>query len=344
MLAVLCFEIYAKSIFNYPSKLDIAFSMRVAIAGGTSPTLGNSIVSALLATQGRYIPVILSRKTETRKKPSHPEQSYLETRYVDYHSHASLVAALTDIDVVISVLLIPGPDWVTVQLNLLHAAEEAGCCRFAPSEFALTSQAHTMVDILNAKNTVWDAVQVSVDLGRIDAARFPCGMFMNYLGIGCPDPSRRGLALAGFQGGAFLIHLENQQAPWIEVPIRSDGSFPQVTMTDIRDIGPFIAAALDLKEPWAGRELGMAGDTLSFEDLIRICQRYVEQPIEVRRSTENDLTARLSTIPRGDVIRHMECQLAIACSRDGSVISPTLNDLSSFRPTTVDQYMQRYWA
>ncbi|KAJ5861905.1 uncharacterized protein N7529_009215 [Penicillium soppii] len=317
--------------------------MRVAIAGGTSRTLGYSIVSALLATQGRYTPVILSREASITKKHSHGEHE-VEVRYVDYHSHTSLIAALNDVDTVISVLLIPGPEWVTVQLNLLYAAEAAGCQRFAPSEFAFTSSANTMVDVLDAKNVVWEAVQTLVDEHRIDAARFPCGMFMNYLGMGCPDSGRREEALAGFEEGPFLFHLENNESPWIEVPLRSDKSFPSLTMTDIHDIGRFIVAALDITEPWAGRELGMAGDTLSFKDLITICQRYVQRPIDVRALTESQLQARLSTLAPNKIIPRMECQLAIVCARNSSVVPPILNHSCSVKATTVEDYMQRYWG
>ncbi|KAJ6018581.1 hypothetical protein N7499_010227 [Penicillium canescens] len=315
--------------------------MRVAIAGGSSPTLGSSIVSALLATEGRYTPVILSRKSKTpREEESNKQNGEVETRCVDYQSHASLVLALSDVAAVISVLLIPGPDWVTAQVNLLHAAEAAGCQRFAPSEFALTSWAHTMVDLLDIKNTVWNTVRASVDQGKIDAARFPCGMFMNYLGIGCPE-SKRTDALAGFQEGPFLVHLDGNP-PWVEVPVQSDNTMPNITMTDIRDVGKFIVAALDMKEPWGGRELGMAGDTLSFEKLINICQRYIGRPIEVRPVKEDELQARLSALLPDQVIPRMECQLAIVCSRGASVVPSTLK-LSASHPTTVDEYMRLYW-
>jgi hypothetical protein len=291
-------------------------------------------------TKGRYTPVILSRKSKAASEKRSTRHVAVETRYVDYQSHESLILALKDVDVVISVLLIPGPDWVTAQLNLLHAAEAAGCKRFAPSEFALTSFAHSMVDLLDTKNTVWNAVRTSVDQGKIDAARFPCGMFMNYLGIGCPE-SKRADALAGFQEGPFLVHLDST-SPWVEVPVQCDGTMPNITMTDIHDIGKFIVAALDMKEPWGGRELGMAGDTLNFEKLINICQAYIAHPIEVRRVKEDELEARLSALPSEQVIARMECQLAIVCSRGASVVPSTIK-LSSSQPTTVDQYMKLYW-
>ncbi|KAJ5153542.1 uncharacterized protein N7482_010020 [Penicillium canariense] len=318
--------------------------MRVAIAGGTSPTLGASIVSALLSTDGRYTPVVLSREGKIHSFPPGSLLHDVEIRYVNYHSQPSLVETLRDVEVVLSVLLIPGSDWVTAQVNLLHAAEEAGCRRFAPSEYALSSQAQAMVDLLDAKNTVWQAVQDSVDRGKIDAARFPCGMFMNYLGIGCPDEGARAEALSGFQEGPVLVHLEDPSSSWVEVPLRADGTVPSLTMTELRDVGKFIVAALDLQAPWAGRELGMAGDTLSFTTLIALCQRFTGRSVEARTVTEPQLQARLETIPSSQFIERMECQLTIVCCRDGSVVNPALNRLSSVRPTTVEQFMQRYWG
>ncbi|KAJ6096961.1 hypothetical protein N7486_007707 [Penicillium sp. IBT 16267x] len=311
--------------------------MRVAVAGGTSPTLGASIVSALLATQGRYTPVILSRESKRGVSRLSPLQQNVEIRY------ASLVTALRDVGVVISVLLIPGPDWVTAQVNLLHAAEEAGCRRFAPSEFALTDHAHTMVDLLAAKNVVWKEVQTSISQGKIDAARFPCGMFMNYLGIGIPDGETRLEALAGFREGPFLVHLD-APLPWIEVPVRADGSYPSLTLTDIRDVGSFIVVALDIEEPWGGRDLGMAGDTLSFTELINLCERYTGKSIQVREVTKPELITRLRSIPPSHFIQYVECQLEIVGTLDQWVIDPALNHLSSFKPTTVEQYMKRYWG
>lgn len=310
--------------------------MRIAIAGGTSPTLGDSIVSALLATDGRYTPVVLSRAGG--KPPLYDElsQEKVEIKHVDYHSQPSLVAALQGIDTVISVVLVPGPEWVTSQINLLRAAEEAGCRRFAPSEFALTFEAQEMVDILHAKNSVWKEVQSSV---KIDTARFPCGMFMNYLGIGCPDRA----SLAGFKEGPFLVHLD-EDPPWIEVPVRTNGSFPSITMTELSDIGRFIVAALDIQEPWGGRDLGMAGDTIDFTKLTDLCETYVGKKLQVKPVTGLELQARLRNLSPDQFMERMNWQLAIVCGIDKGTVSPTLNSLCSFKPTSVEDYLRRYWA
>lgn len=94
----------------------------------------------------------------------------------------------------------------------------------------------SMVDLLNAKNTAWSAVQATMCHGRIDAARFPCGMFIDYLAIGLPRASVRADALAGFREGPFLVHHEDPQASRVEMPLQADGTIPNLSMADIRDV------------------------------------------------------------------------------------------------------------
>ncbi|KAF7125971.1 hypothetical protein CNMCM5793_002330 [Aspergillus hiratsukae] len=309
---------------------------KVAIAGGSSPTLGASILAALSTTPTPWTPIILSRQIPNPK----PSPEGIETRYVDYTSHTSLVAALKDIDTVLSVVLIPGPASITYQLNLLNAAIDAGCRRFAPSEFALCEQAQAQVDLLKPKNVVWEAVKGKVEEGAIDAARFPCGMFMNYLGIGIGGDKEK-VARAGFAEGAFLVHLDAEPA-YVVVPVREDGSSPRLTLTDIRDVGRFVAAALEMEE-WGGRELGMAGDTVGFDELVRLCEKYTGKKVEVRRVKMQQLEDRLKEIPDEDVLKRMDCQIAMVCARDGSVVPGVLNEVCKVQPVKVEEFLHKYW-
>lgn len=320
--------------------------MRVAVAGG-SGTIGASIINALASSNKKHIPIILSRHNEKNHKntstaSASPTGVTIETRYVDYTSHDSLVSALCDVNAVISALLIPGPEFVPYQINLLHAAEEAGCTRFAPSEFALRKSVHSEVDVDHAKLAVWDAVQESVDKGKIDAALFPCGMFMNYLGIGAPRSPEE--ALAGFREGPHLFHLSDPQGPWMEVPVGEDGLFPSLSMTDIRDVGRFVVAALEMEEPWGGRELSMTGGTIGFAELIELCERCLGMAVEVRQVTVSQLERRLQSVDPSDFLARMEIQYSIVCGRGGSVVTPTLNVLCPYvQPLSVKEFMERYW-
>ena len=126
------YEVYVKGpdgCENNPLLHDFHIIPRfVAVAGGSSPTLGGSIVTAISHTENT--PVISTRKSanETRKF-----RDGVEVGPVDYADHASLLEALKDVHTVICVIMVPGPEWFGCQINLLNAAKEAGVKRFAPS-------------------------------------------------------------------------------------------------------------------------------------------------------------------------------------------------------------------
>lgn len=335
--------------------------VKVAIAGGSSETLGHSIVLALIATNGRHTPIILSRKKgndgpsstfASWKLPSSPSSTVeVETRYVDYESHQSLVKALRDINTVISVLLIPDPSsFVRAQVNLLHAAEAAGCRRFAPSEFALPFFYHAKIegDTL-VKIPVWEEVKKS----KIDAALFPCGMFMNYLGIGSPEKDgNRNEALAGFKESASIFHLAEDES-FIEVPVPegethvADRHLPTLTFTNIRDVGRFIAAAIDLEEPWGKRELGMVGTAIRLDEMIPLCEKYTGRKMEIRPLTIKAIDEQLSKVPQtlDEFIEHINNQYKKLAFEEGCVVTPRLNQLCpGVQPMSIEQYLEKYWA
>jgi hypothetical protein len=243
---------------------------------------------------------------------------------------------------------------IDYQLNLLSASIAAGVSRFAPSEFALSQEAHKQVDIDYAKIFVWDAVQAAVKRGGIDAAAFPCGMFMNYLAVGsgaAKYEARRKRALAGFSEGALMFHLSPSPGegegvrPWVEVPLTEQGAFSELTMTEIRDIGRFIVAALGMHEPWGGRELGMAGETRNLRDIIPIMQEILGEEVEVRTVTREELQRRLDGLNESDIFASIDVQYTMACGQGGSVITGVLNDLCpEVKPISIREFMEEAWG
>ncbi|KAL5341046.1 hypothetical protein BJX70DRAFT_396104 [Aspergillus crustosus] len=333
-------------------------STTIAIAGGTG-TIGSSIIAALLAAD-QYIPFILSRAT-----PHHPAESVsrslptlptlptyptpskeIETRYVDYASLDSLVTALQGVNTLISTLLIPGPDSVTYHLNLLTAAINAGVKRFAPSEFALSQKAHSDVEIDHGKITIWNAVKSAVREGKIDAAAFPVGMFMNYLAIGISDKQKENEARAGFREGPLMFHLEDEPA-WVEVPVpvSTTGEWPDITMTDIRDVGRFVVGALGMQESWGGRELGIAGDTRNLRDVVEILRRGIRKEVLVKEVSVDELRRRREGLAEGDILAKMDVDYMTVCAKGGSVVPGVLNELCpGVEATTIEAFVHRYWA
>ncbi|KAL4745301.1 hypothetical protein BDW72DRAFT_186830 [Aspergillus terricola var. indicus] len=336
---------------------------KIAIPGGTG-TIGSSLVSAL-HNNPKYIPIILSRATSANPPNTtsiytaslHPEkqvETKTEIRYVDYTSVASLTASLSDIHTVVSTLLIPGPELVSYQLNLLSAAIAAGCKRFAPSEFALPQHSHGDVDVDHGKIIVWGKVKDAVAKGQIDGAAFPCGMFMNYLAIGAP---RELEGRAGFREGELIFHLRGQHhrhehrdnadgdGGWIEVPLSDEGEYPKLTMTDIRDVGRFIVAALEMEEPWGGRELGMAGDTRSFDEISPLIERILGRKVQVKTVGRRELQERLDRLDSGDILGRIDVQYMMVCGKGGSVVEGRLNELCrEVRPTMIEEFLERYWG
>ncbi|KAL6236519.1 hypothetical protein BDW75DRAFT_206600 [Aspergillus navahoensis] len=327
----------------------------IAVAGGNG-TIGSSIIRALLPYR-QYNSVILSRATSskpagtstktTKTTPEHPaEEITVETRYVDYTSIPSLTESLKDINVLISTLLIPGPEMVPYQLNLLQAAINAGVSRFAPSEFALSQKWHKEVDIDAGKIVVWDAVSQAVNNGKIDAAAFPCGMFMNYLGIGCPEPKQLE-ALAGFGEMALMFHLDVPE-PWVEVPLMEDGRWPDLSMTDIRDVGRFVVAALEI-DSWNGRELGMVGETKNLKEIVKDIEAVLGKKVEVRAVERNEYERRLKELREeradGGIMAEIDMQYMMVCGKGGSVVEGILNELRpDVKPIGIRGYLQKYWT
>jgi Flp pilus assembly CpaE family ATPase len=88
----------------------------------------------------------------------------------------------------------------------------------------------------------------------------------------------------------------------------------------------------------------MAGDNLGFEELIRLCERYTGKKIEVRRVTIQQLEERLKEIPNEDMLKRMDCQIAMACARDGSVVPGVLNEVCSVQPVKVEEFLRKYWG
>ncbi|EIN03752.1 NAD(P)-binding protein [Punctularia strigosozonata HHB-11173 SS5] len=97
---------------------------KVAVAGA-SGNIGSPVVEQLLAA--KFEVIALSRSGDSSKLPSG-----VTVRKVDYDSVESLVAALKDVNAVVSTV---GAAAVPSQTTLIDAASIAGVKRFIPSEY-----------------------------------------------------------------------------------------------------------------------------------------------------------------------------------------------------------------
>lgn len=345
----------------------------LAIAGGTSASLGRAITTALLQNANQWNAIILSRtiRVPTWLRAIDPESTRTQIRAVDYLSTESLRTALKGVDTVVSVTSAYDGTQPQIQINLLHAAVQAGCKRFAPSQWGFGLKGWENVQ--STKWTfegVWDECVAQKD--KIECARFNQGSFMNYIGLGIyPVPSQvdeasslakmkaGGGYMAGeddaCQGllrqgdlkdgsGAFLIGLRNAIA---ELPQKDDGSWPRITMTSIKDVGRFVVASLDLPSGTWNENMSMAGETLSMGELLAHAEAVTGKQFEVSVEKQVDLERKLGEAAHDDFMAQLWAEFKIAYIRDleGEVVlEPVVNQLCpAVKPMGVREYMDTFY-
>ncbi|KAK8160872.1 isoflavone reductase family protein [Phyllosticta citrichinensis] len=324
----------------------------IAVAGGSSPTLGHASVSAISLTPNT--PVIISRQTPSTPTPD-PETNLststsinratgaaIETRYVDYSSPASLRAALAGVHTLICVLFIADSDeWVAVQTQLLHAAEAAGCKRFVPCEFGFGAAEKDVAITGVAKERVWAACRAS----RLECTRFSCGVFMNYLALGRPFASReaREVALAGLQDEPFLFDFQQGVA---ELPVSDAGAFPRVSFTLLHDVGRFVAATCMLTEGSWLEEMSMVGETMRLDDVVELVRSVLGIELEIVGVRKEELRRRADGIqgigqtPQ-EMHKKMVAQLDLAMLDDEGALEPVCNQICFLvKPMGIKEFLQ----
>ncbi|KAH7121790.1 hypothetical protein B0J13DRAFT_599370 [Dactylonectria estremocensis] len=345
----------------------------LALAGGTSPSLGRAIVTAVFA-QTSWNLLILSRSTRPPiwLRAIDQDAKRHKIAAVDYTSVDSLATALNGqgVHTLISVTSAVDGTQAQTQINLLQAAVSAGCKRFAPSQWGFGPTGWAEVESLQWGNQgVREECTKHQD--QIEIAYINQGSFMNYIGHGVfatPEPEDSAdEALAKYragegykpgedaaceglhrqgpladQSGAYLIGLENGIA---ELPVKDDGQWPRITFTSLRDVGKFVAAALDLPK-WE-EELSMAGDTLTMGELLASAEAVTGKKFKVTQLKRQDLLERLANTSHDDFMARLWIEFNLAYIRDRDdevVLRPTLNRLCpAVKPISVREYMEKHW-
>ena len=248
----------------------------VAVAGGTSPTLGRSIVTALLAAG--YEVIILSRMPSDQSTA--PQAAHgAPIRYVAYVDFDSLKIVLQGVQSVISVLKIPSEELMTrTHLNLLRASLATGTVkRFIPSDFSMYALSHTQVSLLAHKSSLLRQCQElasSQGTTDLEIGQFKNGMFMNYFGQLSPQAQSSPAVLAGLDDDLMLDYIDISKGVLL-IPTTPDGQSARISMTHIDDIGKYVVAAVSLplgKWPKSGI-LTIASATTTFTHVSEILEK-----------------------------------------------------------------------
>ncbi|KAH6675230.1 hypothetical protein F5X68DRAFT_224321 [Plectosphaerella plurivora] len=346
----------------------------LALAGGTSPSLGRAIVTAVLQ-QTSWNVLILSRSTKTplwlRAVDAAAKRHSIKA--VDYASIDSLTEALRSqpVHTVVSVTSAYDGTQTQTQLNLLHAAIGAGCKRYAPGQWGFGPKGYEDVASLAWANAGLREECVK-HRSKLEIGFFNQGSFMNYFGLGTfttPEPEeaeevalekyrigggykpgtdeaaegvqRQGPLVDG--SGAYLLGLKNGIA---ELPVRDDGEWPRITLTTSRDVGKFVAASLDL--PRWELEMGMSGDTLTMGELLDAAEAITGKKFQVTKLTRQGLEEKLTSTSEDDFMTRLWIDNSLAYTRDREdevVLRPTLNQLCPHVETvSAREYMKKCWA
>ncbi|KAF2015095.1 NAD(P)-binding protein [Aaosphaeria arxii CBS 175.79] len=314
----------------------------VAVAGGTSPGLGRSILEALINQPERVTPIVLSR--ETSKTPKWLSDLAIEVRRVNYQSPESLDDALNGVHTVISTLLAIDGTWASTQLSLLSACIRAGVSRFAPAEFGLGPLSAHHIALVSPQVEVMNACREAKlqNPATFEYAGFHPGLFMNYLGYGAPDQEE---ALHGFEDNweDSWFHVNTMKA---EIPLTKEGEVPRITMTELRDVGRFVAAACLLPDGFWQEDFSMVGETLRMDEIVKVIEKVKGGKVEVMYRKYDELAAL--TKREENPWRKFWYELEGAIARDTkgeAFVDPILNGLfPDIKPVSIEEYLTKYWT
>lgn len=204
------------------------------------------------------------------------------------------------------------------------------------------------VDLLGLKPQVWQQCESS----PLECARFSGGMFMNYLGIGRDfenDQQRKLNVMQGFEDVPVIWDIA---AGIAEVPAKPDGSTPKLTMTEIGDIGRFVAAACMLPDDKWESSMEMVGETINIDEVTKLIEEVTGKTMTRRPVDRNELQQRANAIDgigsdRAEIVTKMISQTNIAAIEDQlgmCILHPTVNDLCpEVRPISVREYISKCW-
>lgn len=178
---------------------------------------------------------------------------------------------------------------------------------------------------------------------EFEFACFHVGLFMNYLGYGAKNDEKAATHEMR-DTWVFIWDVLNMKAA---LPISSDGEIPQITMTEIGDVGRFVAAACLLPKGSWKADMGIVGETLRLDEVVAIIEKIRGSKMEVthRPFSQIEQEEAKATIFYPNQF-WLQVELATARNKsDALIMSPDLNALCpSVKPLSVEQYMRKFWA
>jgi hypothetical protein len=194
--------------------------------------------------------------------------------------------------------------------------------------------------MLSPQTAVWDACKEAMKSHPgFEWAGFHNGLFMNYLGNGCRNEEE---ALAGkSDDGETIYYMAGMVA---KIPLRADGKVPRISMTEIGDIGRFVAAACSLPK-WE-ENFSMVGQTLRMDEIVALIEKVRGKKMEVEYRTPEQI--RIEKEGEKDLMKVFWLELEEMETHDAldeSVMRPILNELCpDVKPMAIEEYLRKFWS
>ncbi|KAL0580610.1 hypothetical protein V5O48_001435 [Marasmius crinis-equi] len=319
-------------------------STNIAVAGGTGG-IGRYIVEGLLTLKASRIPhlhiIVLSR---SKGDNIAFRDSSAQRVQVDYDDKEALTSILRQhrIDTIISTLVNHDlSQFSAIQEKLLRAALDVPTFRrFAPSEFGVDSEATKTYNYYECKLPILAALRsMKATRPSLEWTKFVPGVFTNYFAFGNPKPAGD-KALEHLRKTAIRIDISTGTA---DIP--GDGNAKQF-YTAAEDVGTLVAEATQL-DAWP-EQLDMAGDEISFNDIIGIAERVTDiraigKKFEVKYNSKEDVLAVMNQPPQEWKDYFYMAHLCVILGETGQ--GRALNELvPHFKPTTVEQFIETWWG
>ena len=191
------------------------------------------------------------------------------------------------------------------------------------------------------KPAVWQACLQS----RLEVARFSGGMFMNYLALG----SGREDAEQGLVDAPIIWDIPGGR---VEMPVKDDCTAPKLTMTSLKDIGRFVAAACELPEGRWEESMEMVGETVAMDEVTAVIEEVTGRRVAVSKVGREELRRRAESIEgiggtREAILTKMVAEinlLALEEKEGMCLLRPVVNELCpDVKPVSVREMVQRAW-
>jgi hypothetical protein len=111
--------------------------------------------------------------------------------------------------------------------------------------------------------------------GEFEWGSFHTGGFMNYLGVGNPDPA----ATKGLQEGASLCwDVEKMNAT---LPLTKKGGIPRIVLTELGDIGRAVSIACEAPFGEWKEHMGIVGEVVALDQVITVVEKVRGRKMKV---------------------------------------------------------------